>query len=478
MRCDTQGRVRQFLIQRQQLVSRETAARQTLHALADRSSCPLTDSTPKPSLTGSKRLSFQRLPDRFIMHALVSCFVILLIWGDLFFSWSSNRPLGETPTGGLTALELEYEWNGEVVYALGPIDAQAEPIGLEQVAPLLVAPKTVSNPLFEQNYILQLDDTLETIAHKHGVSSESLIWANALHKDPILAVGRELRIPRIDGSPYIVQAGDTLESIAQQFQVPLEAIELLPENQIKDGVLPPTGSEIFIPKGQTPNNELIESSYGSLEAFAQAPARLAAIVRDYETNVRSGPGRSYPKLGQLNPAWVIPLARHEAWVKLEFQGQAGWVLGDLLDIPEELYQNLPETDDFPPPPPIWVWPARGSFTSGFGPRWGTLHNGIDIANRARTPIYAARAGTVVEAGWCRGYGYCVRINHGGGIETTYGHLYAQPIVKVGQSVEAGQQIGLMGTTYDASGGGFSTGVHLHFTVKVNGRAVNPLNYLP
>lgn len=470
--------MREFLIQRRQLVSRETAARQFLRALADRSYCSLTDNPPEQASPVSKPQVFQKPPDRFVVHALITCLVLVLIWGDLLFAWSTSQPRWESPTGGLSALEPEYEWNSELVFALGPIDAQAETIELEQIAPSLIAPKTVTSPLFEQFYILQPNDTLEAIARQHGISSESLIWANALHKDPVLAVGRELRIPRIDGSPYLVQADDTLESIAQRFQVPVEAIELLPENQIKDGLLPAAGTEIFIPKGQTPNNEAVEATYGSLEAFAQTPARLAAMVRDYETNVRSGPGRSYPKIGQLNPAWVIPLARHEAWIKLDFQGQPGWVLGELLDIPEELYQNLPETDDFPPPPPIWVWPARGTFTSGFGPRWGTLHNGIDIANRARTPIYAARAGTVVEAGWCRGYGYCVRINHGGGIETTYGHLYAQPIVKVGQQVEAGQQIGLMGTTYDASGGGFSTGVHLHFTVKVNGRAVNPLNYLP
>lgn len=470
------------MIQRRQLVSRETAARQSLRALADRSSRPFADSgaTVQSDSSSSYKRLLQKPPKRFIAHGIVACLVLFLVWGDLLFQWSRTQPQWDIPSGGLTttAVETEYEWNSEVVYSLGPIDAQAEPIGLEQVAPLLVAPKLVTSPLFEQMHVLQAEDTLQTIAQVHGISPESLIWSNALHRDPLLAVGRELRIPRMDGSPYIVQSGDTLESVAQQFQVPIEAIELLPENQIKEGVLPAVGTEIFIPKGQAPGNELIQARFGSLEAFAQVPAQLAATVREYETNVRSGPGRSYPKLGQLNPSWVVPVARHEAWIKLEFQGQAGWVLGDLLDIPEELYQNLPETNDFPPPPPIWVWPARGTFTSGFGPRWGTLHNGIDIANRARTPIYAARAGTVVEAGWCRGYGYCVRINHGGGIETTYGHLFSQPIVKTGQKVEVGQQIGLMGSTYDASGGGFSTGVHLHFTVKVNGRAVNPLNYLP
>jgi murein DD-endopeptidase MepM/ murein hydrolase activator NlpD len=107
-----------------------------------------------------------------------------------------------------------------------------------------------------------------------------------------------------------------------------------------------------------------------------------------------------------------------------------------------------------------------------------LHNGVDIANRKWTPITAARAGTVIEAGWCSGYGYCVRIAHGDGFVTEYGHLAAHPRVRRGQRVGAGTLIGSMGSTYDRRGGGYSTGVHLHFTVKRYGLAINPLKYLP
>ncbi len=91
---------------------------------------------------------------------------------------------------------------------------------------------------------------------------------------------------------------------------------------------------------------------------------------------------------------------------------------------------------------------------------------------------AARAGTVVQSGWCSGYGYCVKINHGGGVQTVYGHLIDQPVVRVGEEVAARQLIAYMGSTFDRRGGGFSTGVHLHFEVRVNGRAVNPLPFLP
>jgi murein DD-endopeptidase MepM/ murein hydrolase activator NlpD len=107
-----------------------------------------------------------------------------------------------------------------------------------------------------------------------------------------------------------------------------------------------------------------------------------------------------------------------------------------------------------------------------------FHNGIDFANVAGTPIYAARYGRVFEAGWCSGFGYCVRIDHGGGVISIYGHMLKRPVVQVGNIVDMGDLIGLMGSTYDAAGGGFSTGVHLHLTIKINGKYVDPLKYLP
>ena len=83
-----------------------------------------------------------------------------------------------------------------------------------------------------------------------------------------------------------------------------------------------------------------------------------------------------------------------------------------------------------------------------------------------------------EAGWCSGFGYCVKIDHGDGVTSIYGHMIKKPPVRAGDQVEVGDLIGYMGSTYDRSGGGYSTGVHLHFTVKVNGKAVNPLKFLP
>jgi murein DD-endopeptidase MepM/ murein hydrolase activator NlpD len=213
--------------------------------------------------------------------------------------------------------------------------------------------------------------------------------------------------------------------------------------------------------------------------LAARTAEPAGVIVADETNLRDGPGTDYSRQVQLDRGRQVALrARHDDWLQVEIAGSLGWVRADLLQIADGLVDSLPVTDDFPPPPPRWVWPARGALSSTFGSRWGGFHNGIDIANRAWTTIVAARSGQVSEAGWCSGYGYCVKISHGGGVETIYGHMVAKPSVSAGEQVSAGQLIGYMGSTYDRAGGGYSTGVHLHFTVLINGRAVNPLNILP
>lgn len=108
-----------------------------------------------------------------------------------------------------------------------------------------------------------------------------------------------------------------------------------------------------------------------------------------------------------------------------------------------------------------VLPASGHYTSGFGPRWGRVHQGIDIANDLGTPIYAVMDGTVTAAGPAQGFGNWVVIKHDGGEETIYGHMRYYD-VQVGQRVKAGQKIASIGSE------GQSTGPHLHFEVKPDG----------
>lgn len=117
-----------------------------------------------------------------------------------------------------------------------------------------------------------------------------------------------------------------------------------------------------------------------------------------------------------------------------------------------------------------VWPAAGGVVSGYGPRGGEMHTGIDIGSYTGNPVVASESGTVIRAGWYSGYGKCIDISHGEGVITRYAHL-STINVDVGQSVARGEFIGRVGST------GYATGPHLHFEVIVNGQRMNPMNYL-
>lgn len=116
-----------------------------------------------------------------------------------------------------------------------------------------------------------------------------------------------------------------------------------------------------------------------------------------------------------------------------------------------------------------LWPTSGVLTSPYGWRWGMMHQGIDIGAPSGTPIYAAAGGTVFYSGWMGGYGNLILIDHGDGRVTAYAHQSSLAVS--GGPVGRGQLIGYVGSTGD------STGPHLHFEVRVNGSAVDPMRYL-
>ncbi len=113
-----------------------------------------------------------------------------------------------------------------------------------------------------------------------------------------------------------------------------------------------------------------------------------------------------------------------------------------------------------------LWPGKSHRINQY---YTWRHRALDINGRIGDPIYAAESGKVIRASWNRGYGYNVMINHGNGIITLYAHS-SKLLVKKGDTVKRGDVIALVGST------GWSTGPHIHFEVRVNGRKVNPLNY--
>jgi murein DD-endopeptidase MepM/ murein hydrolase activator NlpD len=123
-----------------------------------------------------------------------------------------------------------------------------------------------------------------------------------------------------------------------------------------------------------------------------------------------------------------------------------------------------------------VWPVKGWVTSGFGPRISPFtekpawHDGLDIGAAPNTPVRAPAQGRITSVGYDPKLGNMVRVDHGFGVETIYGHL-AKALVKEGQRVERGDVIALVGSS------GLSTGPHLHYMVKLNGQALDPTKYI-
>jgi murein DD-endopeptidase MepM/ murein hydrolase activator NlpD len=139
----------------------------------------------------------------------------------------------------------------------------------------------------------------------------------------------------------------------------------------------------------------------------------------------------------------------------------------LLDRLEEIELYRIAAESLPLAHPV---PGPHRRTSGFGPRWGRMHSGLDFAGPRGSTILSTAEGTVTFAGWQSGYGKLVKVRHALGFETRYAHLNSID-VSVGERVSRGQRIGGMGTT------GRSTGVHLHYEIRRGGTALNPATFL-
>jgi murein DD-endopeptidase MepM/ murein hydrolase activator NlpD len=146
------------------------------------------------------------------------------------------------------------------------------------------------------------------------------------------------------------------------------------------------------------------------------------------------------------------------------------------DVSSKIAEKETELNDYLDALPTY-WPVNSTaYFGGFGMRFHPIHKryimheGLDMAGSKGDPIYAAAEGKVILAGWDGGYGYCVKISHGNGFKTVYGHM-SKVLVQEGQWVKKGQKIGLVGST------GVSTSAHLHFEVRLNDVPTDPLLYI-
>ncbi|MBF2099343.1 MAG: peptidoglycan DD-metalloendopeptidase family protein [Gloeomargaritaceae cyanobacterium C42_A2020_066] len=320
----------------------------------------------------------------------------------------------------------------------------------------------------------------------------------ALIEAPIL-VEPELLTPQAPSEAgYRVQRGDTLTAIARRYQVSMQA--LIRANRLANPNSLEVGQQLMIPgqsqatAGRLPS---VLDSLRSRQALARAGASTSGMTPQPLAGRPVAPTPVLPNLFQGTDALATPTLDGNGTLNAERQVTQALrqplqplaaVLPKLYPPLSDTFQDslnrealtLPSLGDpgrFLPQDPSffrgYAWPARGVLTSGFGRRWGRMHQGIDIAGPVGTPILAAADGEVISSGWnSGGYGNLVKIWHPNGTTTLYAHN-SRLLVRVGQQVRQGQQIAEMGST------GFSTGPHLHFEIRPrNQGAVNPIALLP
>ncbi|EJL24903.1 M23 family metallopeptidase [Brevibacillus sp. BC25] len=250
---------------------------------------------------------------------------------------------------------------------------------------------------------------------------------------------------------YAVRQGDTLSGIAQRYGLSLK--NLVEANSLTNPHLLSVGMKLIIKRDEVGH-------------MVKRGETLDYIARRY--------GVSRESLIERNPLlkWLsdnlyvgqvvyIPIAKGNPMLGNDPQQKRSAVQASSRQVITRIRGSL-------------SWPVReATLTSGFGARWGKEHKGVDLWNEqeSKTPILAARAGVVVEAGANRsGYGRMVVIDHGDGLQTFYAHMRLL-LVSPGQTVDAGEILGYMGQT------GNSTGYHLHFEVRQDDVPINPLPYL-
>lgn len=311
-----------------------------------------------------------------------------------------------------------------------------------------------------------LRERLDALTSRLALEQERLARAQAALERRQELLGRRLRQLYARGTPdplvVLMQSGSLREAV--------ETADVLEGIAARDGDLAESVGRYADETRETRDAiAQVRADVARSEARAEEAAVEARAVKADLEEQRAAVGRVFAQRDALLDAVVGDRREIEAETR------------NLEERSAALANRIREAQGLPAAPSGTVavgapssagltWPVQGTITSGFGPRWGRMHEGLDIAGASGTPIAAAKAGTVIFAGWSGGYGNMVVLDHGGGLSTAYPHL-SSISVSVGQGVGQGSVVGGMGTT------GNSTGVHLHFEVRVGGAAVNPLGYL-
>lgn len=283
-------------------------------------------------------------------------------------------------------------------------------------------------------HVVRPGENLTIIAREYGTTVETLVALNGLANPNVIRPGQRLVVGT---TPFVhvVQRGETLWDIAKAYGV--TTTQIAAWNGLSD------------PNRILPGQELIVSAQGIYHKV-QRGETASEIAARYGVTVEA-----LAKVNQLsNPHLLI------AGQTLLIPPVGGGVAEALAA--GRALSSVRRFDR---------WPVSGTISSPFGMRDGRPHEGIDIAVAHGTAVRAVADGVVTYADWAGSYGILVTIDHGGGIETRYAHN-SRVTVQVGQRVRAGDVIARSGST------GRSTGPHVHFEVRVDGEALDPLKWLP
>ena len=343
------------------------------------------------------------------------------------------------------------------------------------------------------NYQVRSGDTLRSIASSLGTTPEAIVRANSLIDPDVIFVGSTLVVPTSQSAPQPIAKASQSAGVLQDMReaAPDEAVsvggEELTEQDLLGTITDTDSRDPYVANLLAEVEEIrtqsvqvseadaveIESDVAATENQLLASADSSdRVSRLNVSDIGSSPAESKPSVQTESveaSADLLAAAPLSPDAYIPAQRSSGQVVSPDMPI-------LPSEDEYLPDAPDYfdgyMWPTQGTVTSGYGWRWGRMHRGVDVAGPVGTPIVAAAAGVVEQAGWnAGGYGKLVEIRHPDGSLTRYAHN-SHLNVSTGQSVKQGQQIAEMGST------GYSTGPHLHFEVYQGGAAVNPVAYLP
>jgi len=312
-------------------------------------------------------------------------------------------------------------------------------------------------------YSVKPGDTLWSIAQNYDVSMEGILAVNYLSNKDILSVGQKLEIPAMGGLnqgnkkdqtiEYTVVKGDSLWNIAQKYNIKMH--EIISINQLENITQLSVGQKLNIPV-----SELAVASGQETKTIVTGTGKQEEKPKDVIHTVQKG-----DTLWGISRKYQVSIQSITSANRISENSRL--IVGQKLTIPNVRNLSIPTRS--------FIWPLNGLITSQFGMR--TLggrrdyHTGIDIDGNTGDSIRAVESGKVSFSGYINGYGNTIIIEHAGGYSTVYAHNSSN-LVREGQRVNKGDIIARVGAT------GNSTGSHLHFEIREDGKPVNPLIYLP